>query len=550
MNKSTVIIISILVLIGLFVRLAPTHLNVSENMPPVITSWDVFWHTTFTKWIVDSHNSDIMPSYKTGGIPALSPEPRILPINSAALTWFTGIPAYQTAFIFTALMSLIVVLLIFVVVRRYFGETAGIITLFLGIVPVSAQTWFFQMMVGFWRDFGAMAMALAGIIILLQGLEAGLSWKHSAVIGILFSGALMAHAQEFFFYAPFLGGVVVLWMLFKKTTWHSLIKTGVALLIAIVLSINFLSMMNTSYQVGGSLAQGLSTLGTFQQMQSYFPSPSLPAIFTILIIAGLGISALNFKKLSITKLSILALWFFFLFVSFSRFIGLNSNYTTRQIYMGYALLLLPAVIAIMFIISLINAKVSKKVTGIAIIILGFVYVLSFAPTSYSQFSNLKSSFGDKAHWDAIIWIKDNTPKDAKVFALSGYEHEFYTFSERTVFKGDLGLQHTQTNIQQLCNQQIPEKFRGEWGYWLYNNPKGYAVSRIGYSDFNHEMISDFNVSIENDTKSQEPLSKFNYVLFQHSGEQWSPCMQWFKQQMINNNHHVVYENEEMAIVKL
>ncbi len=97
---------------------------------------------------------------------------------------------------------------------------------------------------------------------------------------------------------------------------------------------------------------------------------------------------------------------------------------------------------------------------------------------------------------------------------------------------------------------MPEKFDGEWGYWLYNNPEGYAVSRTGYSTFNHQMISDFKVSIENDTKSQEPLDKFDYILFQQAGEQWSPCMQWFKQNMINNNHVVVYENEKMAIVKL
>ncbi|MBI4140859.1 hypothetical protein HY485_03415 [Candidatus Woesearchaeota archaeon] len=252
---------------------------------------------------------------------------------------------------------------------------------------------------------------------------------------------------------------------------------------------------------------------------------------------------------------------YILFVGFSNYtINMWSNRAERQLFQGYPFLVLfPAIGITTLLKTTLSIIKQQKLTALSTIIIAIFILFSTWNGTYGVLKSIdQAAFVDDAKWESITWLRDNTPKDARAFFLSGFEHEFSMFSERINLKGDLNRGYTIENIKALCNGQYLEKYLGEWAFREYGayGSDTYARKRTGLTKF-----GDIAEPFQNESEvyvfkgpgrgnQSVPLTFFDYVVLQYKGTGFDPCMAYFINESVNRGHTLAWMNNEMAIVKI
>ena len=572
MKQKEVIAITAIILFafaGLVLRNFPfSQANLDKAMPPVITSYDVFANTEQIKWIYDSEQAYYYSPPRTGGISnvlATFTSPHYTFI--ATFTKLTTLPIYQTAYLMVNILSIIIILQIFVIVRKLFGDTPALIGLALASIP--EHHWLFPMYIGFQYDYFTFITLPALIFFIILRLETILAPHQKTLLytlfGFFFAEQFLGHYVELFFYALVFIVLPLIFVFWNRIISFKEYLTAIVIITIIMTPfiISFLPLTLKDHLRGGIKSiQGQVNVGEGSKHVEYFPWPRFDFWLNILSFIGIITIAINIRKnMTPTRSTYLLFIIYLLFVGFSNYIfGVSASRAERQIFQGYPFLVLfPAIGITTLLKTTLTIIKQQKLTALATIVIIIFISFSTWGDTYGVLRSIdQAAFVDDAKWASITWIRDNTPKDARAFFLSGFEHEFSMFSERINLKGDLNREYTIENIKSLCNGEYPDKYLGEWAFREYSHygDDHYVRKRKGintFTDVVHPFQNESEVYVFKGPgrgNQSVPLTFFDYVVLQYKGTGFDPCMTYFINESINRGHTLAWTNNEMAIVKI
>ncbi|MBS1266585.1 MAG: hypothetical protein MAG795_00552 [Candidatus Woesearchaeota archaeon] len=555
------ILVFFLFSLGFFMRNFPlTEGDLDKDVSPLMTTSDANYFIWRAKNAHDTQMPVVEPPYVASGVEnAVSFYPPLIYTFMGSITQLTEVSPYQMAWFLICLLSALIPLYAFIVVKRYFNQNLALVVLALGLF--TSSKFLFQIYIGFWADVFAFAPIVAFFYFLKD------IWKEKSYLILIIcaglsSAALVGHVWEFMYFMLFLiiSGFFVLVGEIKKKAMKNI---GFLIIILVIFSSGFLTKYNViGYGAGESFKLGENRGGP----PDYFEKISFGIFFWIATNIGIYSIFHSKSKISIYQIAILLIPLFIILVRYSTLIGIEANHTYRQLYHSLVFLIIPAALGINYILELVKTNANPTMHNLALSInyilelvktkanlimhnlaLGVVICLLIILAFGSTFNTLKRvqqiSKLKKPEWDSLMWIKDNTPKDAKVLVLFGYYGQgLDVHAERqTLF--DVYPE----NIQQICNQTIPKKFKGSWKFQGLT-PKGFKILDTGQY---------FMPEYTDPTKSVS-LDEIDYILVRYKdyqagtnmGAQLDACMGYFIAEMMQQNNSVVWNSDQIAIIEV
>lgn len=551
---------------GLVVRNFPFNQgNIDKDMPPIITSFDLFAGTSYAKYIYDSEDARYNPPYRVMGVEkSLTIQPVFYFLLIASFTKLTSIPVYQTTPFITHFISVLLVMSVFVIVRRLFNLKLALVSSAIALFPESK--WLFQLFIGFQYDQYSFLFVPLIFFLLINIFCKEFTTRQviisSVMIGFFGISQWLSHFVELFLYLPFFALIIIYFAFRNKFSKEYFIVCFFALLVFLPFFLYFYPMTKEGHLSAG-FSENIKELFHFGKPSpypSYWPEPRFNSILNILSV--LGIVYLAFKtaksEWSIKQKLFLLLMIYIMMIGFSNYIGVDANRVSRQLFNGLSFLALLPAMGILLVYSVIfsNQKI-KKFSSIFIILVLTVIFFYSAPKTYASLANIDiNSFVDDAKWESIKWIRDNTAQNSTVFYLNGFFHEFSMFGERPFMEGIVlpTPESAQYNFQNLCSKKFSEKFAGHWGNGEFAGKRRYLKNRNGIFNFSYIYPFDYAEAKKsfdyNETMSLVPLRFFDYAVVQYKGSQFDNCIAFFLNESLNLGHVLVWNNQEMAIIKI
>jgi hypothetical protein len=542
LNKTLLLAVLLFValLLGFVLRNFPfSGGNFDSSRTPIMTSTDVAYFTWRAESSFVSEMPAMDPSYTTDGVEnVISGYPALVNTFMASFSKLTLANPYQVAFILVCLLSALVPLYGFIIVRRYFGTEPALIVLMLAMF--ASATIIFPIYLGFWADIYSYTPAIAALFFIKE------LWTKRRIMPLLIfaalsSAGLVGHAFEFV-YAMYAIGLTGLVIIFSKPETRKLAIRNlliVILLIAAFSSIFFIRFDFTSlFTNPNTFKLGVVRSGP----PSYFRTITLsPAFYIGTAIGALAIIYLTLKrKYGLTHWAIISYTILMVLLYLTRFIGIEANQVYRQNYHSYWLLILPLSLGIFAVANIAREKLKNKliVTGVLFLVLIVISSLTYA-SSFKDMAAISLSTQTKtSEWDSLMWLRDNTTQSSKILVFFGfYEQGFEIHSERmsTPYPND------ETLLQQVCNGTMPTEYNTGFRYYMFSNKGRFEI-----------LNPDFSTTYlyHNVSTAPRKLTDFDYVLARYKGTQVDPCVQFYVGQLINQGNVVVWYDDSVVILKV
>ncbi len=540
-NKTLLLaaLLFVMLLAGFVLRNFPfSQGNFDDTRPAIMTSTDVAY---FTWKAVSSYRSEmpaIEPSYTTSGVEnVLSGYPSLMNTFVGSFGKLTNLNPYQLTFILMCLLTALVPLYGFIIVRRYFGTEPAIIVLVLA--TFASATIIFPVYLGFWADLYSYPAAICAIFFIKE------LWGKRRILPIFLFGAmssagLVGHAFEFM-YALFTICLTLLVVGVGLVKERKLALRNLALLILFVAL--FSSLYIFRFDI---LSMGTSNTFKLGEVRSapldYFRIIYPSAWF--FIGTGLGAIAIIYltlkKRFGLYQWAIISFTLFLVFLLYSRYIGIEAHQTYRQLYHGYFLHLLPLAIGLSALAGTIRQSVKQRwIVGAGLGVLLVVASLMTAVPAYKEMAQIdQSTLPKNSEFDSLAWVRDNTPADSKILIFFGlYGQGFDILSERM----STWYPHDETLLQQVCSGIIPEEYKSTFRYYMFSKEGRFKI-----------LNEDFTTSYYYPNVSTEPLKlqDFDYVLARYTGTEVDPCIQFYLSNLINQSNEVVWADDYVAVIRV
>jgi len=554
-NKLHLLAVIVIALAGVALMVLPFIPDIAQDTLPISLTYDNFYHPLMAKVVYETNQHTVYAPYRAMGVSnALLADPPLPYSIPATVAMLTNVPVYNVFVILAALFQVFLCLGVYAIVRKYFNESIALFALAISAIPATSA-WLFQYEIGFTTSLEAFAFVPL-ILFLTFYLFEKKSDLAAVLIGAALSAQFMIHGpiECAYVYVFISAALAAVWL---KTKHKWLVRSwAITTASAGVLSAYQYALLKLLRLTGENIS---GTLLAGNPIPDYFPKPAISWVFGALALIGGVILLLRVVQRKATKQQVTLICFILLMIglSLSFVIGVDGSRTMRQYYNAYPLLALIPAAGIYAIIRALKGKVSDNIIRIAdIAIVVVILYLSFTPTFNELKGTATGSMATPQRWQAITWVRDHTPADARVFALFGFEHEFEMLTERVVYKGDLGLTFTQKNIIALCNAQYPETYAGQWGaaysvrQGKVNGTEEYPV-HAGFLNFPFTTMlrpgTDTPIPTVND---EVPLSSFNYVVLQYKGTQVDPCMAFFVNQTQERGGKLAWHNDQFAVLEV
>jgi hypothetical protein len=529
--------------------------NLDQDVLPISLTYDNFYHPLMAKAVYETHQHTVYAPYRAlGAKNALLADPPLPYSIPATVAMLTNISVYNIFVILAALFQIFLCLGVYAIVRRYFNASIALFTLAIALIPTSAA-WLFQYVIGFTTSLEAFAFVPLILFLLLYLFE-----RRSDLAAVLIGAAL---SVQFMIHGPIECAYVYLFVsaalaaVWWRTQHPWLMRSWIVMTASAgILSLYQYILLKLLRLTGGNIS---GTLLAGNPIPSYFPKPAIGWALILFAIIGGAVLLLRLLQRKASKQQVTLVFFILMMIaiSMSFFIGVDGSRTMRQYYNAYPLLAFIPAVGIFLVLRSLKSKIPENAfrfidIGVVLII---VY-LSFAPTFAELKGTAASGMATPQRWQALTWVHDHTPQDSRVFALSGFEHEFEMLSERIVYKGDFGLGATQQNVIALCNGQYPDEYIGQWGS-SFSVREGPVNGTFEYPVYAGLLKFPFVTMYRPGTKTvitngndRVPLSGFDYVLFQYQGTQIDPCMAFFINQSQSRGHKIVWKNDQFAVLEV
>lgn len=569
----------VLLTLGLVLRNFPfTSGRLHEDVLPCKSTNDAFWHQAYGECVIQEQDARFLPPYLAEGRTDVYTHYMNVPyVLIGGLAQFTTIPAYQMTYLLFNLLAVFQAGVLFVLVRRLFNAEMAVLATALALFPANAA-WLFQQHIGFFFDIYAYLYVLVLLFFLIEFIQRS-TWRIAALIGLFMATLFYSHIVELVLFIPFLLIVMGFFFIRRRLNWAFFARVAAIGAVFLIISAYYIPFQfgQQSYVTSQGLSHNIK-LGQPQEKPGYFPDFNVPASIWVLILVALPIYLVakhpSEKRASrFLLLSFIVYWFL---VSKSNMIGLLGHRAYRQLMSGYGLFMVLAAFTVYILLDqgakLLKIK-GKSVLFIGALCLSAVLVVQFFSPVYASLAQInKNSFIDSERWDALTWVRKNTPKDALVFTLNGYLHNVGgRFSQRPEMKGDLNVEDNVQNIINICNGMVndtlPEIYLGQCSVNDPNKISKIPVERIALFTYRWENITicDLPHYVTPDGEESKallfPLEHVDYVLLQYSGTGWvigqnyDPCIQFFINKTLERGFELVYPNAQhpnskMAVLRV
>jgi len=260
-----------------------------------------------------------------------------------------------------------------------------------------------------------------------------------------------------------------------------------------------------------------------------FPAPFTPGIPVVsystlhwltmaFAAAGAFFLAYSYKK---RELRYLSLWFIvFSAACLTNWVGIPF-WSERIRYTSYLLFYPLSAIGVFFISKLVEKRFRPVVWAVA-----FILILAMALPG-----NAREIYGERQYlmtpemYDALLWLRDNTPEDATVFFFDGYWQGTAAYSRR------LGTDLRPSDMEKLAQPGLIEFW--EYSTFGYHQKMPYKTGLFSFG--NYQDIPGVN------------LCEMDYKIFVNY-QQLMPVLEKYEQKLAETNE-VAYNQNGIIIFK-
>lgn len=385
--------------------------RLSHDFPYGLMASDAFQHQTRAEGIKIQGNYRYEPFYIAGGFKdAIGFYNPLIYHLGIVFSYASGLESYDSIYLEVFLLAIISVLIAYLVMRE-FNRNVAIISLPLAILifasrangpgPYAGFTW------GVWPAYIG-HFFLVAFFWAMTRFELDKSY---IILGLFLSGIALGHSSELIFAFVFMLAYFLIDILGKRFDLAKAKKIIFAGILFLIISAYYLIIFQFTW---GHMSSYEFTI----ERTTFDPVLYLPD-FGIIVLALMVIgflAALITKKKSVAVISSILL-----------FVAGLGNYYGFSRHAFRARTLWPLYLAIFFglgVYTILKFVIKKWKTAYSLG-LGMVFLVLFAGVVKApgilQYQKIGASPGlmDSYHWNALSWIKDNTPEDAVVYFFYG-----------------------------------------------------------------------------------------------------------------------------------
>lgn len=542
-TKYMYILIIVLLLSGGFaLRNFPfTQGNLSEDSPAVRTTYDAFYHIWYAKAVYDQEDARYWPDFANYGIKTVWLQPPLLYTFAGSFAKLTSMPFYRLFYALICFLGIWIPFQIYVLFRKYFGENAAILGLAFALFPT--WNWMMFYVMGFSMDILAFLVVPFALFLVLEYLKKA-NVIYPILFGLVFGFSALAHTFQAVFALMMFGVLLAVLLMLRRLSVLRILKFSILSgVIFFAMTLNYIPLLVKGYGGGGEGLTDWISFGSVKHAPEYMWPVSYHWILILgFVVFGLVLftkhkSFMKNGKITLLSFCIIGAAFFLLL-----YLGFDGLRVIRHQFMAYNLIVFLAAIGYGSIIGFVKNRYKVLLT---ILLLASVSIFFFQ-NAYPRISdiNTQTMFTDDK-WEAIKFIRDNTPENSSIFSFYGYFHAFQEFTERVSFTVDFGREYTADTYNELCTGKMPDKFAGTYtGENYYNINRSQLV--VGRSTFlNLETIPSPKKKI-----TSEKIEDFDYLLTQYSNTQIQPCIDLFIQNITSRGYPIVYKNPTMVVFEV
>ncbi|MBD3164421.1 hypothetical protein GF323_04425 [Candidatus Woesearchaeota archaeon] len=363
--------------------------------------------------------------------------------------------------------------------------------------------------------------------------------KHSWIfLGIFLSALALQHQSELFFVFVFIGIILIFWLIRKDLSFDKIRSMAFGGILFIILSIYYLIIFRFTLMESQKVNffEVVKTTTTDQTL--YF---SNFGIIGFLIIGGIILSLFLIKKKHPMPMMVS---FFMFLVGYGNYIGFNRHaFKTRCLWPIYLSVFMA--ISLFYLIKLI-VKRWKIYYSISVAIILAVILSGIIKIPYIPHSQRFTSPGimDRHHWDALVWVRHNTPQDTKILFLYGDPYNQNALLRNT-FRVPYMVKTKAEILPNIENRTIKRNMLinllGDHHGVYY----AYRKSLFDYGYHAKEMGDDYFYNKKRD------ICSFDYIIFDKASMQ--PVLAQYNlliaNKLLNNsNIKIAYENQIVAVL--
>ena len=454
--------------------------RLSHDFPYGYLASDAFLHLTVAEGIKTQGDFKTFPYYAVAGAKdVVGFNPPLFKQDVAAFSYLAGIESYDAIYLLIFVSLLFSVLVLYTILRDF---TKNIALLMLPLtILVFTKNFYAGVTWGQW-DFYPGVMFLVAI-----------AWCFSKIdlkgivlpLGLLLSATLLTHPPETFWAAGFILFYFTYKLITKNFKLEELKNVIYGVVIAVILSFYFIPIF-----------QGVWSERLTLKLQEMPESAGFPIVgitdfswLLIFIVFGILISLFFYKKIDTSILFSLYL----LLAGYTIYLGFDKS---LQLRFNWPIFLAPLFGLTLYQIFKFFIKDWKIYYSIGLSVVFFiVFILIFYKPLSTQ------GLMDSEHWQALMWLRDNTGGDARVYYFYGdiYSQKAVLYSaKRTPYLVD-----TNDYVAALKNQTINR-------YYLSDNPGqagGYPY-RVSFWEFKKHILEP-----EYERTKQRDVCNFDYYVF-------------------------------------
>jgi len=414
--------------------------------PGTIKAADPFYHSLAAQVIVDERHYGYLPHYLAQGWEnMIDPNPPLNYLTTASLTKVSGIPVWNVMYLMVTFFEAFGIIFLYLLASKIFNsKPIGLLAAALYVIPLGVSEWWYGMYIGLWNNVGGFFFFYASLWLAYEFWRKP-SWWLAFRLSLTVSGAWLIHVAELFFIAipagiAFAAVTIRSWWPTKKIkgAWAGA-KYALALIpVPIVSAILFWPRYQdlSWFLTAGSGGTG-SFFGWYAPKLAELPFYTSLSDFPwwLLLLAGLGLlqAALNWRKYAPL---LIGNAYFFVHLFILPWVMSAYYFFVRQ-RMALPFLIAPLVAYALYQLIVRNVSSLTKVREEVFVGILIVLLIGLAWPGYAALTPMKhSQHITPEKYDALLWLQQNTPRDAEVFFLSGYYQMSDSYAKRVAFDLD------------------------------------------------------------------------------------------------------------------
>jgi hypothetical protein len=326
------------------------------------------------------------------------------------------------------------------------------------------------------------------------------------LFAVLASGIALTHITEAAFLFMFTALFFIIRIARKKSSFAEIKKLAAGGVIATAICFYYLMIFKLGYAAGGVD----NTIG-YHAPEWFDAALGQFGFVQFLIIGGLIVSL--FLLFTGTESTALVFGVFMLLIGYTNFISSFAPRAFQTRYLWPVHLSALIGVLIYFLLKL----VIKEWKTIYSILIGIILASSITYAYYEK--NSGSGIMDQRHWDMLMWIRENTPKDAKIIYFYGDP-----YSQEAILWNQKRLSY-RVSMEDFANAAKERKIKREYvvnvaaaddAELLYRKSLfsfGYHYNEVNMSEyFGKKSICYFDYFVLDRGGMQQALAQYNLLI--------------------------------------